>query len=396
VNERRRETRATGGKDPEEVNRHIHLFGESVKHFFRDQQRSSMTSPLFNLPGRLVLGSHCFHEHLPALLSTIRAHASAQAIGRGMKKLCSRPNYVHLNSLALGYLVGREQARLTGQKTCDDAEELIDVMDFWASVARNYRNDHLLLPDQAGFTVPVLEPALLADLENRLRNDLTAGHKRRVRRMLATLELYTFILHGEARVGVFHHGPYTLENGDSMVVRELIGLREDFYPWARLQTRPHHDHLAWVIRLRGVHAKIVLFGSLATQPADFASHIVAEEVFVVENDRYRPLPAEHITPLTETAGDAQLELYRRVMDWDDRYRIAYGADLYACLLKNFADQQGFGSGFGRQVRERFRQSIEQHLEDLHSGREQPLVLQHIATTDGPIFSPFGHGSEAPA
>ena len=31
-----------------------------------------------------------------------------------------------------------------------------------------------------------------------------------VRRLLATLELYTYILNGESRVGVFNHGPYPL------------------------------------------------------------------------------------------------------------------------------------------------------------------------------------------
>ena len=383
-------------KNLAEVNHHIHLFGESIKHFFRDQQRSSMTSPVFNLPGRLLLGSHCYYENLPALLNTVKQHANEESIGRGMKKLCSRPNYVHLNSLALGYLVGREQARLTGLDSHDNVEQVASVMDFWAGVARNYRNDHLLLPDEADFSIPILKKPLLADLEGRLRNDLTTDYKRRLRRMLATLELYTFILHGEARVGVFHHGPYTLDNGDSMVVRELVGLREDFYPWARLQTQPHHDHLAWVIRLRDVRSKIVLFGSLTTQPADFAPNIVAEEVFVVENGRYRPLPGEEITELTETAGNAQLELYRKVIDWDDRYRIAYGADLYACLLKNFADQLGFGPEFGQQVRDCFDQSIERHLGNLHSGREQPLVLQHIATTKGPIFSPLDQVNGVPA
>ena len=384
------------GIDLADTNHNIHVFGESVKHFFRDQQRSAMTSPMFNLPGRLVLGSHCYYENLPGLLHTIKQHASEETIGSGMKKLCSRPNYVHLNSLALGYLVGREQARLNGQVTHDDVEQVAGVMDFWAGVARNYRNDGLLLPDEANFTVPILEAALVSDLESCLRDDLTAGHKRRVRRMLATLELYTFILHGEARVGVFHHGPYTLDNGDAMVVRELVGLREDFYPWARLQTQPHHDHLAWVIRLREVRSKIVLFGSLATEPADFAPNIVAEEVFVVENGGYRPLPAAEITELTETAGNAQLDLYRRIIDWDDRYRIAYGADLYACLLKNFADQLGFGPKFGQQIRDRFDQSIEKHLENLHSGREQALVLQHIATTDGPIFAPLDQANGVPA
>ena len=53
------------GQMAADVNQSITLFGESVKHFFRDQQRSAMTSPMFNLPGRLVLGSYCYYENLP-------------------------------------------------------------------------------------------------------------------------------------------------------------------------------------------------------------------------------------------------------------------------------------------------------------------------------------------
>ena len=93
---------AGSGQRLAEINGYIHLFGESVKHFFRDQQRSSMTSPMFNLPGRLLLGSYCYYENLPGLLNIIREYASPESIGQGMKQLCSRPNYVHLNSLVLG------------------------------------------------------------------------------------------------------------------------------------------------------------------------------------------------------------------------------------------------------------------------------------------------------
>ena len=57
------------GQMAADVNQSITLFGESVKYFFRDQQRSAMTSPMFNLPGRLVLGSYCYYENLPQLLS---------------------------------------------------------------------------------------------------------------------------------------------------------------------------------------------------------------------------------------------------------------------------------------------------------------------------------------
>jgi hypothetical protein len=379
-----------------DANQFITLFGESVKHFFRDQQRSAMTSPMFNLPGRLVLGSYCYYENLPQLLSEIRDHASEEDIGRSMKRLCTRPNYVHLNSLALGFLVGREQARLSGVDTGGDGEKVASVMEFWSRVARSYRNDGLLLPDQADFTAPILPAETVSDLNGRLGGDLPDQLRRQIHRMVATLELYTFILHGEARVGVLHHGPYPLDGGDTLVVKELVGLREDFYPWAQLATRLPYDNIACVMRLRDVRSKIVLFGTLTTQPPDYAPSIVAEALFVVENGAYRPLPADEIAELTTLAADAQLELYRRVIDWDDKYRIEYGADLYGYLLKSFADQLGFGEAFGHKIRACFGESVERHLEDLYSGAERPRVLEHIATTDGPIFSPLSdEGAHSP-
>jgi hypothetical protein len=295
-----------------------------------------------------------------------------------------------LNSLALGFLVGREQARLSGADTADDDEKAASVMEFWSRVARAYRNDGRLLPDEADFMVPILPAAAIGDLNDRLRSDGTDQLRRQVHRMVATLELYTFILHGEARVGVFHHGPYPLGGEETLVVKELVGLREDFYPWAQLQTRLPYDNIACVMRFRNVRSKIVLFGTLTTEPRDYASSIVSETLFVVEDGVYHPLPVDEIAVLTQIAADAQLELYRRVIDWDERYRIEYGADLYGYLLKSFADQLGFGEAFGRTIRARFGETVRRRLDDLHSGRERPRVLEHIATTEGPIFSPLRH------
>ncbi len=376
------------GHTAAEVNRSIALFGESVKHFFRDQQRSAMTSPMFNLPGRLVLGSHCYYENLPQLLAEIQSHASEEEIGHGMKRLCTRPNYVHLNSLALGFLVGREQARLSGAEIVNDGDKVAPVMQFWSRVSRSYRNDGRLLPDEADFTVPFLPAETISDLNDRLPGDDPDKLRRQIHRLVATLELYTFILHGEARVGVCHHGPYPLAGGDTLVVKELVGLREDFYPWAQLQVRLPYDNIACVMRFRDVRSKIVLFGTLTTEPRDYAQSIIAEALFVVEDGVYRPLPADEIPKITQIAADAQLELYLRVIDWNERYRIEYGADLYGYLLKSFADQLGFGTAFGHRIRACFGDSVERHLDDLYNGSERPLVLEHIATTQGPVFSPL--------
>lgn len=376
------------------VNALIGRFGAGVRSFFRDQQRSSMTSPMFNLPGRLVLGSHCYYEQLPALLPEILRHAEAAAIGRRMRRLCARPNLVHANSLALGFLVGREQARLNGTHGEDDIDAVARVMEFWESVVRASRGDGHCLPEEAGGVIPSLPPAAVDELAAGLREGLPDELRQRIRRLLATLELYTFILHGEARVGVFHHGPYALPDGDCLVVKELVGLREDSYPWASVAARLPCDHLACVMRLRGVQARIVMFGTLTTEPRDYAPHIVAEALFTVADGHVRPLPDADIDRLTQLAAGAQMDLYRSLIGWDDRYRIAYGAELYGGLLRSFADDLGFGAAFGATIRQRFPASVQAHLEDLHAGRERPRVLEHIATTAGPIFAPLGAAEAA--
>ncbi len=345
-----------------------------------------MVSPLFNLPGRLILGSYCYFENMRPLLSELLTHATSEEIGASMRRLCSRANSIHLNSLMLGYFNGREQARLLGKTTPDDLDEIAHLLDFWARASSAYRSDRQHLPDTTGFSMPILSSNDVADLATFLGEE-TAQSQQKIRRMMATLELYTFILNGEARIGIFHHGPYPLENGDTLLIKEWIGLRDQFYPWAATSSRPAFDSVARVMRLRGVMAKIVLMGSLTTEPKSYEENIVSQAVLGVNGRQVTALSAGEIDVITDVAGEAQLELYRQMIDWDDRYRVEYGAELYGCIFHTFADALGVPD-FAQKIRQAFRPSIERHVDDLFSGREAPLVLQHIAKTEGPIYAPI--------
>lgn len=370
------------------LNRVLHLYGESVRHFFRGQQRSAMVSPLFNLPGRLVLGSYCYFEQLPPLLDWLTERAAPEEIGRRMKRLCSRANAIHLNSLMLGYLNGREQLRLRGRLAGDVPAALARVVDFWVRASTAYRNDGLLLPDEAGFSMPVLQREALASLA-AMSNAGRHVTSRAMRRMLATLELYTFIQNGEARIGSFHHGPYQLPGGDVLLVKEHIGLTEDYYPWTRTAPRLPCAAVARVTRLHAVRIKIDMFGSLTTEPRLFEDSVVSDAVFLRVGDQVRPIQPEEIETITVVAGDAQAELYRRFLGWDDRERIHYGAELYACILRTLAEPIGYAEAFGQEIRTRFQQTVSCYLDGLHDGADAPVVLEHIAKTSGPIYAPVG-------
>lgn len=372
----------------ESLNRVLNVYGESVRHFFRAQQRSAMVSPLFNLPGRLVLGSYCYYEQLVPLLDWLAERAAPEEIGRRMKRLCSRANAIHLNSLMLGYLNGREQLRLRGRLASDDAAAVARVADFWERASTAYRNDGLRLPDEADFSTPILARKDLEPLA------AACGDGRRVtspamRRMLATLELYTFIQNGEARVGSFHHGPYRLPGGDVLLVKEHVGLGEDYYPWTRTVPQLPCAAVARVMRLHGVQAKIDMFGSLTAEPRLFDDRIDSDAVFQRIGNEMRPIRPEEIEAISSVAGDNQAEMYRRFLVWDDRERIRYGAELYGCILRALAEPIGCAEAFGQEIRKRFEQTVDRYLDGLLEGSDKPIVLEHIAKTSGPIYTPVG-------
>jgi len=351
------------------------------------QQRSQMLSPLFHLPGRLILGSYCYVENLVPLLQCVTEHMPPEALAHRAKRLGARPNEIHINSLLLGYLNGREQKRLLGHRVREEADEITFLLDFWVRFLSVYRQDGRLLPEEGGFTLPVLEDQAVETLLPALHPEPGQEWRRRLHRAWATLELFTFVFNGEARVGIFHHGPYSLPDGTCLLVKELVGLRDEFYSWADESVQLPIAHLACLMRLKDVAVRIGLFGSLWTEPREYNRNVIAYGLFTTTEAGVRPMALEELEAIAAQAADAQMRLYRRFLAWDARRRIAYGAELYGNLLRVFGDLAGLGPGFHQRIRERFQESVDRHLEALLAG-EPPLILRHIAETEGEIYSPI--------
>lgn len=369
------------------LNALLHRFGESVRHFFRAEQRSHLFSPLFHLPGRLIVGSYCYYEHLVPLLRQVARQMPPEALAHRVKRLGARPNEINANSLLLGYLNGREQRRLLGHRVTDDPEEIAFLLDVWARFLSAYRADGRLLPEEGGFALPVLEAQTLEVLLPELHPEPEPARRQRMRRALATLELFAFVFNGEARVGLFHHGPYPRPDGTCALVKELVGLQDDFYSWAEESVRLPVAHVACFLLVKDVEVRIGLFGSLRTEPREYAQNVVACGLFTATGEDVRPLTLEELEEIAAHAAEAQMRLYRHFLTWDDRRRIAYGAELYGNLLRVFGDQAGLGPDFHREIRERFRESTDRHLQAVLAG-EPPAILRHIAETAGEIYSPL--------
>jgi hypothetical protein len=365
----------------------IRRYSVDLRDFFDGAgERSSLISPLFNTPARLVCGSHCYWEHLPDLVRRITAEADAREIGRAMKAVAHLPNFMTLNAFMIGYFCGREQVRLLAGLGPDEPLESESVADtetvvrFWHDVVDVYTEDGRL-PSENGHVVRILPPAAVHDLEEGLC-DPSDEERRAIRRALAVLELYTFILNGEARIGVFHHGPYALPNGDVLVVKELVGLRHDYLAWD-LDRRPGVDAVARIMRLRNIGISIDSYGTGFWKPLEYESGVVAEYLVAREGDTLRPLGTDELLTISDTAADAQVAMYEQAAGWEPLYQVAYGADMYASIAVPMCRLAGID--LRDEIRTRFHATADRVAEPLRSGEEPLLIIRRLGEAGGDVL-----------
>lgn len=378
----------------DELNRCVKLFGDSQKAFMRCERRALLRSVLFDVPRRSSLGWHCFYEKAPSFLRRLVKKVSPEEVGQRMKRLCSRPYYLQLSIIMCSYFGARQQLLLDrglapGQAFPEErVEDATSVVDFWRRACQAYRNDGLLLPDQSGHTQPILPPFAVEPLNAQLQATSPSDRKR-LRRMVATLELYSFILHGEQRDGLFAHGPYDLGQERQIVVLEYTDLQNDYLPWARTETRNPYPHLALALRLKGVRTRFDLFGGVLFDPRDIAPHVEAEGIFArTADDSVLPISLSEAEKITACAAAAQNELYLKAAEWSPRFKAEYGVHLFANHLRSFFQLVSSTTEVDECIRSEFQASADGLLDSLLARAEPPSIWNFMATTEGEFFWPI--------
>jgi hypothetical protein len=370
------------------LNELIAFFGEHQKAALRAEQRGKMTSVLFDLPRRSVLGWHLKYDFEASFLREVAEVMTPDEVGRRMKMPGGRPYYLQLFLLFQDTFGARQQRMLElglheGEVFPDERlDDLLFVVDFWERSSRAYRNDGKLLPDEAGRTQPIFDDATLDEVRGLLvpvAEDYTAA-----RRFAATLDAYCFVSHGEQRDGTFGHGPYEQQDGSILFFKEFNDLRNDFLPWAQTETRNTYPNVVVAYECRDVRVACNMFAGLVTDPLEFDDRIERFAVLTQEDGKLRRLGSEEWAPAQAACTEATNEIYFRVVDWPDRYRVEYGAYLFANHVKPFMDLAGIDAD--DRLRAAAEETIARHAERVIAGPDVPAVMATWSgTTPGPIF-----------
>jgi hypothetical protein len=376
----------------EDVNRIIRLFGDHQKHDMRAEKRASMRSPLFDLPRRSLVGWEAMYRWAVPFLRELEPAAGPEEIGRRMRRAGSRPSTLQPYIVMTGYLAARQQRRLAAGVADGDPwpderpEDLAYLVDWWARVMGAYRSDGVLLPGEAGGTLPILGDDEVAALAAHL-SPAPAERYAAVQRMVATLDLFSLMLHGEQRDGSFSHGPYPLEDGSTMVLKEFTDLRNDFLPWAAPAARNLHDVVVVAYAARDVRVRCDMYASMVVEPPDLAGRLEGIAVLTRDGDGLRPLADADLAPIRDAAQAAQEELFLDVAGWEAARRVSYGAALFANHLKPFFDLAGAGPDVGARILDRFEST---GAEVTAAVLDAPIaeIWEHMATTEGDLYAPL--------
>jgi len=382
----------------DEINRVIQTVSGHLKAFMRSEHRALLRSALFDVPRRSSLGWECLYRTADRWIAELTSHIAPEEIGRRMKRVCARPNFLTLSILICGYLLGRQQHILDlglepGEPFPeDDPEQIGRVIEFWQRICRAYREDEGLFPEEHEGTMRILPPEGVVQLRDRLV-EVDRHTLRRLRRMAATLELYAFILHGEQRDGLFAHGPYALtgsprdSEGEVIIVREFTDLQNTYLPWAQTRVRNLHSNLALVLVLQDAQTRFDIFGGVHVEPLEYEDRIRAVALITVsEEGEVRDVPFEEVEEIERRAAEAQMELYKSALSWSPQFKVAYGVDLFANHVKAFFDIAGMGEA-GEWIRHMFERAAAPFLRRLLAEEDPPSIWRFLATTEGDFFFP---------
>jgi hypothetical protein len=369
--------------DADEV---IRSYARDFGAMIRSESRTSMTSPLFDLPGRSSLAFAFVYDVAPEFVDVLERHMPAEDLGARMRAPLMRPYFLQPSLVIEGMLMGRDQRILDGAESGDgDDERTARVVTWAARACGSARTDGRWWPGEPELTMPLLdEGAVVAfggDAEPFPRE--TAD---RVHRAIGALEVYALTVHGEQRDGNFHHGPYTRADGSKVVFHELNDLSNTVLPWMDETVTLGVDAVGVVDALdAGVDTSFDLFGSMTSSPVEPRRE--ARAAWIRAGGELRPASVGELEALAAAARQATAELYRRIVAWDQPYRTAYGADLWINHLLPLAELAGAAAEARPLLEERAAAVTRAELPRL-VGSPPRSVWTHVANGPATRFTPL--------
>lgn len=364
------------------VNEQIAYIGPIARRL--TDERTALESKIIPVSAYVIVS--CIESFLryPDMMRAIDAVLPAEEIGARARRPGCRVNTVHLWSIANFFLIGRKVYETLDPAMAHDLDRVEAVLDFWERASLGFRADGTRHADDTGTAAPY-DAAIVDQLLAGVHPVDDPELRQQIRSFNATLVAYLFLLYFDTRVGHGDTGPYRLDGGRVLLVRDFYQMAESDFPWSHVAKDVPYRNLTAALVLDGVTVdRVTDFGTSYTTPEDFLEHLVGFGLYTTDGEppgRLRAVPLDEMAEIVRAVRGAQSAHYRNIaaMSRDDKIRA--GAYVYFSFLRPFAIEAGIEDQFDWTT----PRDIPPPIYDIVSAMEGDNAP---TADDGPYYSPL--------
>ncbi len=280
-------------------------------------------------------------------LRLVSDRISPEEIGEQQRKLFTEITPLQIFDIQMFPLFGRTIyfCQHGTDPACESLEkfrEIQFILDFWKRLAKTYYKNGLTIEKMNGIAKILPENDLKFVKQQLFTPDKSELSK--IKRASAQLEVYSFMDECETRMKISDHGPYEMENGELLIVREIIRLNDGKspqWPWSDTKATAPTSKIAFAFTLKDMNR--VWFndwGTLFTDPVDYSKNITSVAILTQEHGKNKPLGVDELKNYEEFAQNALVELYRKMTKWSRSEKIKAGAYVYNKNFDRFTNLVG--------------------------------------------------------
>ncbi len=319
--------------DIKEVNELIAHASELVD--YQVSKRGLLESQLFPVTAYICVSFYNSYDMLYDILKRVSEKTPPEKMGNNSRKILSEIQALSIFYIPLYYMAGRmgEIHRNGGDPRSESEEkrkERIFIMDFWKRLASSYFPNGKLGVNDSNKKNIALDTGDIDWTKDHIK-DVSKDQAMKIKRTMANLELVSYIDECEARAKLCDHGPYKINENESLVFREVLHLYDGskpHFPWSATEAKAPYRNVAFVFRLKNVEIELDEFGSLESKPIDFTENITGAALFTRDVNGVKPLSFDVLDGFSDYAIKANKELFLKFSKWEKQQRLIAGAYAY--------------------------------------------------------------------
>jgi hypothetical protein len=319
----------------------LERIGRAYKSELR--RRTMHESELFPVNSYIILGNLEDYLQMPQRIRSIEDKMAAQDILQNSLFLGTKRNFISLMALFVHYFAGRELLiELKDIDVASDLDDHLTVLDFWRRATVAMRTDGVLtnIDGNPADSSRVVDAATLERISDELI-PVDSGVLKTTRELSAQLLSQCFLENCDSRIAVCDTGPYHLDDGTFIALRELCLDSGDFEWTTGIRDLiPHHNFVVAYCFDRKIKMENNIWGTAWFNPHDYLKHLKKVRFYIADSGSLQPLTIAELVPVTNAVKKAHRELYVRYAQMSRKERTFCATKLYAWKLKSWARAAG--------------------------------------------------------